>query len=48
LLRDSLVDDKDIRQAIQTVWTERTDRYSEMRTLSTAHVSKVEMSHIGG
>ena len=38
---------EDIAQAIQTIWANRTDRYSEERTNQTKHV-KVEMSYIGG
>ena len=38
---------EDVAKAIQTIWVNRTDRYSEERTNQTKHV-KVEMSYIGG
>ena len=38
---------EDISQAIQSIWMNRTDRYSERRTEQTKRV-KVEMSYIGG
>jgi cyclic pyranopterin phosphate synthase len=38
---------EDVAKAIQTIWLNRTDRYSEERTNQTKHV-KVEMSYIGG
>jgi cyclic pyranopterin phosphate synthase len=37
----------DLAEAIQSIWANRTDRYSEERTNQTKHV-KVEMSYIGG
>ncbi|MEJ2756915.1 MAG: GTP 3',8-cyclase MoaA [Anaerolineales bacterium] len=40
--------DEDIKQAIINIWTNRTDRYSELRTEETADLPKVEMSFIGG
>ncbi len=40
--------DEELSEAIRTVWTARTDRYSELRTAATAALPKVEMSHIGG
>ncbi len=40
--------DEAIRAAIEGVWHVRTDRYSEIRTLATANLPKVEMSRIGG
>ncbi len=40
--------DKDIADAIGLVWTEREDRYSEIRTDATTKRKKVEMSYIGG
>jgi cyclic pyranopterin phosphate synthase len=40
--------DEEISAFIQRVWRHRSDRYSEIRTLETAHKPKVEMSHIGG
>ena len=36
------------RQLIAKVWSDRTDRYSEIRTAETAKLRKVEMSYIGG
>ena len=38
---------EDVAKAIQTIWENRTDRYSEERTNQTKH-AKVEMSYIGG
>jgi cyclic pyranopterin phosphate synthase len=40
--------DGDIGHAIATVWTERTDRYSDLRSEETAGLHKIEMSFIGG
>jgi cyclic pyranopterin phosphate synthase len=40
--------DDEIAKAIATVWTERTDRYSELRSEETAGLHKIEMSFIGG
>jgi cyclic pyranopterin phosphate synthase len=40
--------DEELDQTINTIWTNRTDRYSETRTSLTGSVTKVEMSHIGG
>ena len=40
--------DKQIADAIGMVWTQREDRYSEIRTEETARGKKVEMSYIGG
>jgi cyclic pyranopterin phosphate synthase len=47
LLRNG-VTDEEISQAIERVWSVRTDRYSELRSDNTAKLPKVEMSHIGG
>ena len=38
---------EDIAQAIQSIWIERKDRYSEERSVQTKNL-KVEMSYIGG
>jgi GTP 3',8-cyclase len=44
--------DQALREQVAAIWTRRTDRYSELRTLQTAGKDKVtrrvEMSHIGG
>ncbi len=40
--------DEEIRNEIAAVWADRSDRYSEMRTLETAKTKKIEMSYIGG
>jgi GTP 3',8-cyclase len=43
--------DQALREQISSVWTRRTDRYSELRTLQTGRkkvTQKVEMSRIGG
>jgi cyclic pyranopterin phosphate synthase len=41
-------DDAAIARAISAVWTQRADRYSEVRTANTPRRPKVEMSYIGG
>ena len=40
--------DGEITNAIAAVWTERTDRYSDLRSEQTAGLHKIEMSFIGG
>jgi len=40
--------DEEIKHAIASVWTERTDRYSDLRSKETAGLHKIEMSFIGG
>ncbi|MDQ2689882.1 MAG: GTP 3',8-cyclase MoaA [Chloroflexota bacterium] len=40
--------DADLADALRGIWTGRTDRYSELRTLETIDLPKVEMSYIGG
>jgi cyclic pyranopterin phosphate synthase len=47
LLRDGASDDE-ISTTLRSIWQRRTDRYSEIRSEATAHLKKVEMSHIGG
>lgn len=47
LLRSSATDD-DLRSVIASIWTHRTDRYSEARTTKTNDLPKIEMSYIGG
>jgi cyclic pyranopterin phosphate synthase len=47
LLRND-ASDEDITHAIASVWTERTDRYSDLRSEQTAGLHKIEMSFIGG
>ena len=47
LLRSGATDDE-ITHAIAAVWTERTDRYSDLRSEETAGLHKIEMSFIGG
>jgi cyclic pyranopterin phosphate synthase len=50
-LRDLLrsgADDPALTDAIRVIWTGRSDRYSELRTLDTVELPKVEMSFIGG
>jgi len=41
-------EDEEITHAIAAVWTERTDRYSDLRSEETAGLHKIEMSFIGG
>jgi cyclic pyranopterin phosphate synthase len=47
LLRSGATD-VEITEAIAAVWTERTDRYSDLRSEETAGLHKIEMSFIGG
>jgi cyclic pyranopterin phosphate synthase len=47
LVRSGATDDE-ITRAIAAVWTERTDRYSDLRSEATAGLHKIEMSFIGG
>ena len=47
LLREG-ASDSEIRDAIVSIWSQRTDRYSEIRTAQTAKLQKIEMSYIGG
>jgi cyclic pyranopterin phosphate synthase len=41
-------DDAELKEAIASIWTRRTDRYSELRSSNTAGLPKIEMSYIGG
>src|SRR5262245_59882326 len=41
-------DDAELASTIASIWSRRTDRYSELRTAETAKLPKVEMSYIGG
>ncbi|MBA2253991.1 MAG: GTP 3',8-cyclase MoaA [Chloroflexi bacterium] len=50
-LRTSLRDgttDAALRERIRSVWSVRSDRYSELRSAATSALERVEMSHIGG
>jgi cyclic pyranopterin phosphate synthase len=38
----------ELSEAIAALWTQRSDRYSELRSETTASLPKVEMSYIGG
>jgi GTP 3',8-cyclase len=40
--------DEELAERLRSIWTRRTDRYSELRTAETATLPKVEMSYIGG
>jgi cyclic pyranopterin phosphate synthase len=40
--------DEELTEQLRTIWTRRTDRYSELRTAETGNLPKVEMSYIGG
>jgi cyclic pyranopterin phosphate synthase len=42
------VSDAELASAIGSIWTRRTDRYSELRSAATVDLPKVEMSYIGG
>ncbi|HEU4862787.1 MAG TPA: GTP 3',8-cyclase MoaA [Candidatus Limnocylindria bacterium] len=47
LLRSG-ADDAALADALRAIWTGRADRYSELRSLETVELPKVEMSFIGG
>ena len=40
--------DVEIAAAMAGIWSQRADRYSEIRTAETAGLKKIEMSYIGG
>jgi cyclic pyranopterin phosphate synthase len=40
--------DSEIREVVTKIWTQRADRYSEIRSAHTAKLDKIEMSYIGG
>ncbi len=40
--------DAELAEALRVIWTGRDDRYSELRSLETVDLPKVEMSFIGG
>jgi cyclic pyranopterin phosphate synthase len=40
--------DEEIALGLRSIWTNRTDRYSEVRTVLSARRPKIEMSYIGG
>jgi cyclic pyranopterin phosphate synthase len=48
VLRSEASDDATLADALRNLWTGRSDRYSELRTLDTVDLPKVEMSYIGG
>jgi GTP 3',8-cyclase len=41
-------DDAELEAAIASIWSKRSDRYSELRSANTAGLPKIEMSYIGG
>ncbi len=47
LLREG-ASDEELREEIKRVWSQRSDRYSEIRSDATRDLPKVEMSYIGG
>ena len=47
LLRSGVTDDA-LTDALRVIWNGRSDRYSDLRTLETVELPKVEMSFIGG
>ena len=47
MLRDGASDDE-LSDLLKTVWGNRVDRYSEIRSSNTIHLKKIEMSRIGG
>lgn len=48
LLREHRADDTRLAEVIASIWSKRTDRYSEVRSVDTAGLPKIEMSYIGG
>lgn len=40
--------DEELSDLLRTVWGNRVDRYSEIRSANTIHLKKIEMSRIGG
>jgi len=40
--------DEDIVRVVRAIWSQRGDRYSELRASNTRDLHKVEMSYIGG
>ncbi len=48
LIREENATVDGLREAITAIWSERTDRYSEVRSDDTQDLPKVEMSYIGG
>jgi cyclic pyranopterin phosphate synthase len=47
-LRAVLRDGGHLDEAVRSIWSARTDRYSEIRSAATVDLPKVEMSYIGG
>ena len=47
LVRSGATND-DLDAAIASIWSRRTDRYSELRSANTVDLPKIEMSYIGG
>lgn len=47
LLREG-ADDTEIDRWLASIWSERADRYSEIRSAATSSTQRVEMSYIGG
>ena len=47
LLRNG-ASDEELAAAIRSIWSRRSDRYSEIRTSNTVPLKKIEMSYIGG
>ena len=47
LLRNGASDDE-LSDLLRSVWGNRVDRYSEIRSSNTIHLKKIEMSRIGG
>jgi cyclic pyranopterin phosphate synthase len=45
---DAALTDAALTDALRAIWTGRSDRYSELRSLDTVELPKVEMSFIGG
>ncbi len=42
------IGDEDLTDALRVIWTGRSDRYSDLRSLDTVNPARVEMSFIGG
>lgn len=47
-VRNPALSDDDLAEFARSIWTRRTDRYSELRNAETIDLPKIEMSYIGG
>jgi cyclic pyranopterin phosphate synthase len=42
------ISDEDLKDRVRSIWSDRSDRYSELRATQVVEIAKVEMSYIGG